>query len=148
LASILLLEATARSPRQEATMAQQLTSGTDAALLLMRLVVALIFAASGWKHAKDPAARAQSIGMSKGFTLFLGVAELLGALGVAVGALTQFAAAGLILVMLGAIQKKAFVWKTGLWGKNGTDGWHYDLMLLVMCLVILCTDGGRFTLLP
>jgi putative oxidoreductase len=85
--------------------------------------------------------------MSKGFTLFLGIAELAGALGVAAGVLTQLAAAGLILVMLGAIQKKAMVWKTGFWGKQGTDGWHYDLMLVVMNLVILFTDGGRYILL-
>ena len=44
--------------------------------------------------------------MSKGFTLFLGVVELAGALGVAVGVLTQLAALGLVLVMLGAIRKK------------------------------------------
>jgi hypothetical protein len=39
--------------------------------------------------------------MSKGFTIFLGVTESAGALGVAFGVLTQLAALGLILVMLG-----------------------------------------------
>ncbi len=53
---------------------------------------------------------------------------------------------GLIPVMLGVIQEKAFVWKTGFWGKHGTDGWHHDLMLVMMNLVIVCTDGGRFGL--
>jgi putative oxidoreductase len=48
----------------------------------------------------------------------LGVAELEGGLGVAVGALTRLAALGLIVVMLGAIRKKIFVWHTGFWGKN------------------------------
>jgi len=62
------------------------------------------------------------------------------------GVLTQLAAAGLILLMLGAIQKKIFVWKTGFWGKHGTDGWHYDLMLVVMNLVIITTNGGKFVL--
>jgi putative oxidoreductase len=119
---------------------------TDPALLLLRLMVALVFADSGWNHLKDPQARSQSIGMSKGFTAFLGAAEILGALGVAVGVLTQLAAMGLILLMLGAIQKKIFVWHTGFWGQK-TYGWHYDLMLVVMNLVIICTDGGRFVLL-
>jgi putative oxidoreductase len=50
-------------------------------------------------------------------------------------------------VMLGAIQKKIFVWKTGIWGKHGTDGWHYDLMLTLMCLVIATTAGGRYVLI-
>jgi putative oxidoreductase len=123
-------------------------AGEDWGLLAVRLMVGVIFAASGWKHVQAPAERGKSIGMSKGFTLFLGIAELAGALGVAFGVLTQWAAVGLILVMLGAVQKKAMVWKTGFWGPHGTDGWHYDLMLIVMNLLILLTGGGRFTLLP
>jgi putative oxidoreductase len=119
----------------------------DVALLLLRLMVAAIFGASGWSHLKDPAERSQSIGMSKGFTIFLGAAELAGALGVALGVLTQFAAIGLILLMLGAIQRKAFVWRTGFWGKHGTDGWHYDLTLALICLVIVATDGGGLVLM-
>ncbi|MGI9101426.1 MAG: DoxX family protein [Terriglobales bacterium] len=118
----------------------------DAALLALRLMVAAIFFTSGFSDAKDLAGRAQSIGMSKGFTLFLGIAEMAGALGVAFGVLTQFAAAGLILIMLGAIQKKIVVWRTGFWGKNAS-GWHYDLMLLVMNLVIIAAAGGRWVLL-
>ncbi|HEY0546510.1 MAG TPA: hypothetical protein VGC91_14120 [Pyrinomonadaceae bacterium] len=40
-------------------------------------------------HLRDPKGRAQSIGMSVGFTMFLGAAELAGGLGVAFGVLTQ-----------------------------------------------------------
>jgi putative oxidoreductase len=116
------------------------------ALLLQRLMVALVFGTSGWKHLKDPAARSKDIGMSKGFTFFLGAAELAGALGVAFGVLTQLAALGLILLGLGAIQKKVFVWHTGFWGKHGTDGWSYDLMLIIMNLVIITTGGGSYVL--
>ena len=116
---------------------------SDEALLLMRLLVGVVFIASGWKHVKDPVARAKSIGLSPGFTRFLGAAELAGGLGVALGVLIQLAALGLILVMLGAIQKKIFVWHTGLWGK-GTDGWHYELLFVAMCLVIATTGGGRY----
>jgi putative oxidoreductase len=119
----------------------------DLALLLMRLLVAVVFISSGWSHASDPVARAKSIGMSPGFTRFLGVAELAGGLGVAFGVLPQLAAAGLILVMLGAIQKKIFVWHTGFWGKS-SDGWHYDLLFVAMCLVIATTGGGRYVLFP
>jgi putative oxidoreductase len=119
----------------------------DLALLLMRLLVAVVFLSSGWSHAKDPVARGKSIGTSPGFTRFLGLAELAGGLGVAFGVLPQLAAAGLILVMLGAIQKKIFVWHTGFWGKS-SDGWHYDLLFVAMCLVIVTTGGGRYVLFP
>jgi len=119
---------------------------SDLALLLMRLMVGVVFVSSGWKHAKDPVERGKSIGMSPGLARFLGIAELAGGLGVALGVLTQFAAIGLILIMGGAIYKKIAVWHTGFWGKHG-DGWHYDLLFVVMCLVIATTGGGRYVLL-
>jgi putative oxidoreductase len=118
---------------------------SDHALLFMRLLVGLVFVSSGWTHTKDPVTRGQSIGMSPGFTRFLGIAEFAGGLGVALGVLTQIAAIGLILVMFGAIQRKISVWKTGFWGKH-SDGWHYDLLFVTMNLVIATTGGGRFVL--
>jgi putative oxidoreductase len=118
----------------------------DLGLLLLRLMVALVFITSGWSHVTKSDERSKSIGMSKGFTIFLGSAEIGGALGVAFGVLTQLAALGLILIMLGAIQKKIFVWHTGFWGEK-TYGWHYDLMFVVMNLVILFTNGGRWALM-
>ena len=109
-------------------------------------MVGLVFVTSGYTHLKDPEARARSIEMSKGFTVFLGIAEVAGGLGVAGGVLTQLAAFGLILIMLGAIQKKIFAWHTGFWGEK-SSGWHYDLMLILMNLVIAFADGGAYVLL-
>jgi putative oxidoreductase len=124
----------------------QLARFTDLGLLLLRLMVALIFITSGYSHLKDPTARAKSIGMSKAFTIFLGIAEVAGGLGVAFGVLTQLAAFGLILIMFGAIQKKIFVWHTGFWGEKAS-GWHYDLMIVLMNLVIAFTNGGNYVLM-
>jgi putative oxidoreductase len=118
---------------------------SDVALLLMRFLVGWVFIISGWSHATHPVERGKSIGMSPGFTRILGIAEMAGGLGVALGILPQLAALGLILVMLVAIQKKIFVWHTGFWGKHG-DGWHYDLLFVVMNLVIATTGGGRLVL--
>jgi putative oxidoreductase len=123
----------------------QLAQFTDLSLLLLRLMVAAVFVSSGWAHLKNPKDRAKSIGMARSFTIFLGVAELAGGLGVALGVLTQLAAIGLIVIMLGAIQKKIFVWHTGFWGEK-SSGWHYDLMLVLMNLVIACTNGGKYVL--
>ena len=85
--------------------------------------------------------------MSKGFTILLGAAEVAGGLGVIFGVLAQLAAFGLILIMVGAIQKKIFVWRTGFWGKSGTNGWSYDTILVVMNLVIVTTGGGNLSLM-
>ena len=109
-------------------------------------MVGSVFVTSGYNHLKNPDARSKDIGMSKGFTIFLGAAEFAGALGVIAGVLAQLAAIGLILVMLGAIAKKIFVWRSGFWGKSGTNGWSYDLIMIVMNLVIVTTDGGNLSI--
>ena len=124
----------------------ELSRFSDLALLFMRLLVGWVFIWSGFSHAKDPVTRGKSIGQGPGFTRFLGLAEMAGGLGVALGVLPQVAALGLILIMLGAVQKKIFVWHTGFWGKS-SDGWHYDLLFIAMCLVIATTGGGRYILL-
>lgn len=124
-----------------------LTYLTDYGLLFLRVMAGVIYASSGFNDLKDPDARSKSIGMPKSFTIFLAAAELAGGAGLILGVLVQLAAIGLILIMLGAIQKKLFVWKTGFWGNDGL-GWHYELMLVSMLLVILFTDGGRFVLMP
>jgi putative oxidoreductase len=119
---------------------------TDWSLLLLRLVVALVFGTSGFSHLKSPRQRAESIGMNVPFTVFLGAAELAGALGLAAGVLTQWAALGLIFVMFGAMYKKIVEWKTGFWGEKSM-GWHYEVLMIAMLLVILTTDGGRIALM-
>lgn len=124
----------------------QLARFTDLGLLLLRLMVGLVFVTSGYNQLKDPEARSKSIGLPKGVTVFLGIAEVAGGLGVAFGVLTQLAAFGLILIMLGAIQKKIFTWHTGFWGEK-SDGWHYDLIFVLMNLVIAFTDGGGYVLM-
>lgn len=118
---------------------------TDIALLLLRLLIAAIFGTSGWSHMTEPKKRAESIAMSPAFTLALGVVEVLGAASLVLGIYPQIGAILLIGVMLGAIHKKIFVWKTGFWGEDG-QGWYYDALYLVCCLVILTTGGGGLTL--
>ena len=125
----------------------QLARFTDVALLLLRIMIGLVFIVSGWKHLKNPEERSKDIEMSKGFTIFLGAAELAGSLGVMLGVLAQLAAAGLILIMLGAIQRKMFIWHTGFWGSSGANGWSYDTMLVVMNLVILTRGGGSLSVM-
>lgn len=118
---------------------------TDIALLLLRVMIAAIFGTSGWSHMTKPKERAESIGMSPAFTLALGVVEVLGAVSLVLGIYPQIGAILLIGVMLGAIQKKMFVWKTGFWGEEG-QGWYYDVLYLVCSLVILTTGGGGLTI--
>jgi len=123
----------------------QLLDLQDFALLGLRLMVAIVFGASGYFHLKDPIGRAKSIELSPALTAGLGAAEAVASLALVTGILIQPAALGLILVSLGAIQKKALTWKTGFWGEKA-GGWHYDLMLMAMNLVILSTAGGSLVI--
>ena len=117
----------------------------DWSLLLLRLVVALVFGTSGFNHLKHSKERAASIGMSVPFTVFLGAAESAGAIGVATGIMAQWAAIGLILLMLGAIYKKIAEWKTGFWGEKSI-GWHYEVLMITMNLVIVTMGPGKLSL--
>ena len=116
----------------------------DWSLLFLRLMMALVFGTSGYSHLTKAKERAASIEMSVPFTIFLGAAELAGAIAVAAGVLAQWAALGLIAVMLGAIYSKAVKWKTGFWGEKSM-GWHYEVLLIAMNLVIVTMGAGRFS---
>ena len=123
------------------------THYVDLSLLLLRLIVAVVFGTSGFNHLKSPRQRAESLGLRIPLTVFIGAAEVAGALGLTFGVLTQWAALGLILIMLGAVYMKVVQWKTGFWGEKAS-GWHYELLFIVMCLTILTTGGGRIALCP
>lgn len=123
----------------------QLLRFEDAGLLALRLMVAAEFFPSGLASVKDPVGRGKLNDLRPGLMAFIGAAEIAGSLGLAFGVLTQLAALGLIAIMVGSIQKKIFVWHTGFFGKDGY-GWHYDLMLAVMNLLIVVTGGGAYVL--
>jgi putative oxidoreductase len=118
---------------------------SDFSLFILRLVVAVVFGASGYYTLKDPAGRGKSFELGPTAAAGLGAAEVLGSVGLVTGILVQPAAIGLILIGLGAIQKKVFKWKTGIWGEMNS-GWHYDMMFAAMNLVIAATAGGRWVL--
>lgn len=123
----------------------ELAHFADPSLLLLRLMLAAVFATSGWSHVRDPRERGESIGMPPAVTAVLGAIEIAGAASIALGVYAQIGGLLLIGVMLGAIGKKIFVWKTGFWG-DGSGGWYYDLLYLVGNLVIVTTGGGGWTL--
>ncbi len=123
-----------------------LTAYSDYGLLLMRILVGAIYIDSGYLSLKNLDDRSKSNGLSKSFMMFIAVAEVAGGIAVVVGILQQLAAIGLILIMLGAIQKKIVAWKTGFWG-GSSPGWYYESTLISTLLVILFTDGGGLVLL-
>lgn len=115
------------------------------ATLALRLAVGTVFLVHGppkWRH---PEGLAQGTGLPVWFGKFLGAAETLGGAALVLGFLTNLAAIGLSLVMLGALSFHLFRWKTPF-TSPGKAGWEYDLTLLAACTALVALGGGELTL--
>lgn len=120
---------------------------SDIALLLLRIGLGTIFIVHG--AAKRGLWKAQpSAQLPAGFlrTLrLLSIAEPAGGLGVLVGFLTQLAALGLALVMLGALRflitqlRRKFTTETAA-------GWEFEFLLLIMAIALAILGGGKYAL--
>lgn len=120
-----------------------LTQYGDWGLLFLRIAVGTIFLVHGFS--KWPMWRMQPSEKMPGMMLatmrFLSVAEPLGGAAVLVGLLTQIAAAGLALVMLGALYLKIRVWKNKF-----VNGWEFDLALLAANIALALLGAGAWSI--
>lgn len=119
---------------------------SDVSLLLMRIALGAVFLAHGkmkWSMWKTPEPGEQN--SMRNMMRFLSIVEPLGGLAVIAGFFTQFAAAGFVLIMLGAIWFKIKAWKLPFIGVNAT-GWEFDLMNLVASLVLVTAGAGMYSL--
>jgi len=120
---------------------------SDVALLLLRIGLGTVFIVHGtakrrlWKVQPSPQL---PVGLLRTLRL-LSIAEPAGGLAVLVGFLTQPAALGLALVMLGALRfligdaHRAFTTETAA-------GWEFELVLLFVALALALMGGGGFAL--
>lgn len=106
----------------------------DIGILALRLAIAVIFLVHGIK--KLP-------GKTGGFLTFIGVAETLGGAALLVGALTQLAALGIAIIMVGAIYKKITEWHVPFTTMDKT-GWEFDLILLAGCIALMTLGSGAY----
>ncbi|HVH66708.1 MAG TPA: DoxX family protein [Gemmatimonadales bacterium] len=117
----------------------------DWGLLALRLGVGVIFWVHGsqkramWKM--QPSAQLPAGMLS--ILRMLSIAEPLGALATIFGLLTQLAAVGFILDMLGAIRLKATQLHKGF---TGEGGWEFEFLLLVGAIALLFLGAGKFAL--
>lgn len=117
----------------------------DWGLLALRLGVGITFLVHGNQKramwSMQPSAQMPASMLS--LLRVLSIAEPLGGLATIVGLLTQAAAAGFILVMLGAIRLKVTRWHKGF---TGEGGWEFEFLLLVGAIALLFLGAGKFAL--
>jgi len=130
----------------------------DFALLLLRLILAVVFVVHGSQKLlgwfggpgiKGFVGYVSSLGMPAAIGYLVILGEFFGGLGLAVGLLTRVAAAGLFVQMLGAVF--LIHWKSGFfmnWGGVGgkVEGYEYSLTLLVVALAVLVAGAGAYSL--
>ena len=125
----------------------QLHQLSDFALLVLRVGLGTIFIVHG-THKRRLWNVQPSEQMPVGFlrTLrFLSIAEPAGGLGVLVGFLTQLAALGLALVMLGALRFLITKMHRKFTGEN-VAGWEFEFLLLIVAIALFVMGGGKFAL--
>ena len=118
----------------------------EAALIVMRLVVAAVFLYAG--TAKWPMWSTAMEGMSPlmhNLIRFLAIVEPLGAVAVLAGFLTRWAAAGLAIIMVGAVVFSRVTMHTPLFTGQQGAGLDYNFLLLAGCLALLAFGAGRWS---
>ena len=119
----------------------------DLALLALRLALGAIFLTHGLGKRKmwsvQPSAQLPAGMLTK--LRILSIAEPAGGLGVLFGFLTQLAALGLVIVMLGAIQFLITTVHRKFTGEN-VAGWEFEFMLLIVALALFIMGGGKYAL--
>ena len=120
---------------------------SDVARLLLRLTLGAIFLLHGLPKrglwSAKPSDRMPAT-MLRNLRI-LSIAEPAGALGLIFGFLTQFAALGLVIVMLGAItflRTKAH----RKFKEENAPGWEFEFMLMMVALALAITGAGKFAL--
>src|SRR6266508_2825303 len=119
----------------------------DVALLLLRLTLGTIFLLHGLPKrglwSAQPSDRMPA-SMLRNLRI-LSIAEPAGALGLIFGFLTQLAALGLVIAMLGALQFLITKVHRKFTGDNAA-GWEFEFMLLIVALALAILGGGKFAL--
>lgn len=125
------------------------TKSQDATLLLLRLVIASIFLYAGYAKLTFWSGVPEGMPVSDNMLIlikFLSIVEPLGALALVAGFLTRWAAAGLAVIMVGAIFMLQFTMGVNYFtGQTGT-GWDYNMLLLTGSVALVAFGAGSWSI--
>jgi len=108
----------------------------DTAFWVLQAVVGIVFIVHALPKLKNPGMVASVYGAPPFVGTLHGAIEIAAGVALIANQFTQYAAAIIALVMLGAIYFKIFKWKMPFMGQTAT-GWEFDLVLLAASLAIL-----------
>lgn len=120
---------------------------SDWGLVALRIAVGAIFLVHGrqkWAMWKMQPSEQMPAGMLSTMKL-LSIVEPLGGLMVLSGFLTQLAAVGLGLIMVGAIVLKMRMMKVSF-ATQGKTGWEFDFIILAACIALFFYGAGNIGL--
>jgi len=117
---------------------------TDVAILILRIALGVVFVVHGWPKIKKPG-WGKKMGYPFIISLLISIGEFFGGLGVLFGFLTQIAALGIFVIMLGALYYHVISWKHPFVMKNGS-GYEYALVLVLMSLALVLLGGGAYSI--
>ncbi len=125
---------------------KKLTKFQEVSLIALRLVVAAIFIYAGYGKLSfwttvPSGTPAEMLILIK----FLSIVEPLGAVALIAGFLTRWAAAGLAIIMVGAIFILKFTMQVSLFTSPQGPGLDYNFLILVACIALIAFGAGRFS---
>lgn len=124
---------------------QPYTKFQETALVLLRLIVGAVFLYAG--YAKLGFWSAVPEGMPSGMVnliKFLSVVEPLGGVALLAGFLTRWAAAGLSIIMVGAVFFVYFTMHSGFFTSQEGTGLDYIVLILTGCIALMAFGAGKF----
>ncbi|MBI4451034.1 DoxX family protein [Candidatus Woesearchaeota archaeon] len=122
------------------------TKVQDASLLLLRLIVAAIFLYAAYGKWVFLSAAPTGTSATMLYLLkFLTIVEPLGAVALLAGFLTRWAAAGLAIIMVGAIFFLRATMNVSFFTAQQAPGWDYNLLILGCCIALLAFGAGRWS---
>jgi putative oxidoreductase len=118
----------------------------NASLLILRIVTAAIFYVAAYYKFPFWSGAAEGISPFMLFTTrLLSIVEPLGATALLLGFLTRWAAAGLMIILLGAIYVSQFVYGIGFVTPTSA-GWNFPLAVLAGCFVLTAFGPGKWAI--
>ena len=112
-------------------------------LLVLRLAMAMVFLPSGLNKLKGLKASSKGLMLPLWFVTLMALGEFLGGITMILGFLTEIAAIGFALILVGAIYFKVSKWKTSF---SGSHGWNMDLILLIIAIALYSLGSGAISL--